>query len=90
LTVPSKNMLSSTHLAVLVLSCITVNAATNLTALFGPSLSPGAKIYSASTTNYSQEVTQRWTLHDAPTYVGAIKPATEADIQNIVSSSTYP
>lgn len=86
-------MLSSTYFAVLALSCTVANAVANLTALFGPGLSPGAKIYSASTANYTQDVTQRWTLHDAPTYIGAIKPATEADVQNIVSredSLKYP
>lgn len=61
------------------------SAAPDLNALFGPSLSPRAKIYLATDTNWTQEVVQRWTLHDAPQYLGAIKVATEADVQNVVS-----
>jgi hypothetical protein len=60
-------------------------AALNLTALFGPSLSPAAEIILPSDSEWSSEVTQRWTIHDAPSYAGAIKPATEKDVQNIVS-----
>ena len=58
---------------------------TNLTALFGPSLSPGAQILLPKDTNFSAELTQRWTDYNAPSYIGAIKAATEVDIQNIVS-----
>lgn len=56
----------------------------NLSALFGSVLSPNAEIYYANDTNWTQEVTQRWTTWDAPTYLGAIKPVTERDVQNIV------
>ena len=58
----------------------------NLTALFGPSLSPAAQIFLPSDTNFTSSLTQRWTDYNAPSYIGAIKPATEADIQNIVRS----
>ncbi|KAK4697082.1 hypothetical protein P7C71_g938, partial [Lecanoromycetidae sp. Uapishka_2] len=57
---------------------------TNLTALFGPSLSPDAQIILPSDVNFSERLTQRWTNYNAPSYIGAIKPATEADIQNTV------
>ena len=60
-------------------------ATLNLAALFGPSLSPGAEIFLRSDSQWSTQVTQRWTIHEAPSYAGAIKPATEEDIQNIVS-----
>lgn len=56
----------------------------NLSALFQSVLSPGAEIYYANDSNWAQDVTQRWTTWDAPTYMGAIKPVTERDIQNIV------
>ena len=56
----------------------------NLSALFQSVLSPGAEIYYANDTNWTQEVTQRWSTWDAPTYLGAIKPVTERDVQNIV------
>jgi hypothetical protein len=57
----------------------------NITELFGPSLSPNAEIFLRSDPKFSKQVTQRWTIHEAPSYAGAIKPSTEADIQNIVS-----
>lgn len=57
---------------------------TNLTALFGPSLSADAQILLPTDTNFTAKLTQRWTDYNAPSYIGAIKPATEADIQNIV------
>ena len=60
-------------------------ATLNITALFGPSLSPGAEIFLRSDSRWSDQVTQRWTVHDAPSYAGAIKPSTEKDIQSIVS-----
>lgn len=59
----------------------------NLTALYGPGLSPGAEILYPSDADYTTEVTQRWNLYDAPTYFGAIKPATESDVQYIVQVS---
>ena len=60
---------------------------TNLTALFGPSLSPSAQIILPTDTDFSDRLTQRWTDYNAPSYIGAIKPATEADIQNVVGIS---
>lgn len=61
-------------------------ATTNLTALFGPKLSPDAEIVLPTDTNFSAKLPQRWTDYQAPSYIGAIKPATTADVQNIVSS----
>ncbi|KAI4144670.1 MAG: hypothetical protein LQ341_002600 [Variospora aurantia] len=61
---------------------------TNLTALFGPSLPPDAQILLPNDANYSTQLTQRWTDYNAPSYIGAIKPATEADIQVIVTIAT--
>jgi FAD/FMN-containing dehydrogenase len=59
----------------------------NLTALYGPGLSSGAEIVYVSDPAYSADITPRWNLYDAPTYYGAIKPATEADVQHIVKVS---
>ena len=61
-------------------------ASFNITALFAPSLSSHAEIFLRSDVNFTKEVTQRWTVHEAPSYTGAIKPATEADVKNIVSN----
>jgi fumiquinazoline A oxidase len=60
-------------------------ATPNITAIFGNSLSPGAEIFLPSQANYSEDVIERWTTYEAPSYIGAIKPAIVTDIQNIVS-----
>ncbi|KAL9082892.1 MAG: hypothetical protein Q9165_008745 [Trypethelium subeluteriae] len=60
---------------------------TNLTALYGPGLSSGAEIFYRSDPQWSEDVTQRWDLYNAPTYFGAIQPATERDVQHIVKIS---
>lgn len=58
----------------------------NITALFGPSLSPGAEILLPEQPDFYGQLQQRWTDYNAPRYsIGAIKPATEADVQHIVS-----
>jgi hypothetical protein len=57
----------------------------NLTSLFGPHLSPKAQIILPTEDNFAAELTPRWTDYNRPTYVGAIKPATEGDIQKTVS-----
>jgi len=59
----------------------------DLVALYGPGLSPGAEIY-PSNPNNSANFQPRWNLYDAPTYYGAIKPATEGDVQHIVKISS--
>ncbi|KAI9872699.1 MAG: hypothetical protein M1830_001294, partial [Pleopsidium flavum] len=52
--------------------------------LFRAKLSPGAEIYFPSNANYTTEVTQRWSIFEAPTYYAAIKPALASDVQTIV------
>ena len=54
----------------------------NITTLFAGYLSSSAEIYLPG----NPAVTQRWTLHDEPTYFGAIKVGTEDDVVTIVSS----
>ncbi|KAI1746384.1 hypothetical protein F4680DRAFT_401248 [Xylaria scruposa] len=56
----------------------------NIKELFGPSLSPDAAIYLASEPNYTAHVTQRWSTHDAPSYIATIQPASVEDVRNIV------
>ena len=61
----------------------------NLTDLFGPHLSPKAQIIPPTTPEYPAQLQQRWTDYNAPSYsLGAIKPATEQDVQNIVKIAT--
>jgi len=62
------------------------HTAHNITALFGSSLSPGAEIILPDQRDFYGQLQQRWTDYNAPRYsFGAIKPATEADVQHIVS-----
>jgi hypothetical protein len=56
-----------------------------IASIFSPSLSPGAQIFLPTDVNYTEEVNQRWTTFAVPSFIGTIKPATERDIQNIVS-----
>jgi len=57
----------------------------NLTDLFGPHLSSKAQIIPPTAPDYPAQIQQRWTDYNAPSYsLGAIKPATEQDVQNIV------
>jgi hypothetical protein len=57
----------------------------DIDSLFLSLLSPGAEIYFPSQANFTTEVTQRWTIFEAPTYYAAIKPAIPSDVQAIVS-----
>lgn len=62
---------------------------TDIKFLFGPSLSSSAQIFLPSDADYTVNVTQRWDRFSEPGYVGAIKPASEQDIQNIVRRHPY-
>ncbi|KAL4745582.1 hypothetical protein BDW72DRAFT_211212 [Aspergillus terricola var. indicus] len=64
-----------------------VSAWLNLTSIYGSGLSPEAEIFYASDPDWDTEVTPRWTLVGAPTFYGAIRPATEQDIQHVVRVS---
>ena len=61
----------------------------NLTALFGPHLSSSAQVIPPTTANFSAQLQQRWTDYNAPSFnLGAIKPATEQDVQQTVRIAT--
>jgi len=47
-------------------------------------LSPGTEIFLRSDENWANETTQRYTIHDAPTYFASVKPVDECDVQKIV------
>src|SRR4051812_25639485 len=55
--------------------------------IFAPYLSDGTSIASSGDANFSTVVTERWTNWESPTWSGAIKPKTEADVQTIVKIS---
>lgn len=59
---------------------------TNLHSLFDSCLSPGVQIIFPSSPLYAQEITPRWSLWKDPTFVAAIKPVTEKDVQTIVGA----
>lgn len=57
----------------------------NLASLFGPHLSSNAQVIPPTTSNFSAQLQQRWTDYNAPSFsLGAIKPATEHDVQETV------
>lgn len=60
----------------------------NLTSLYGFGLSPRAEIFYASDPSFGSEATPRWTVINAPSFYGAIKAATESDVQHIVRIAT--
>ncbi|KAK3367529.1 hypothetical protein B0H63DRAFT_455622 [Podospora didyma] len=60
----------------------------NFEALFGPHVSDDTEIASAGSDNFSSVLSHHWTLWKAPKFQGAIKPATEADVQKIVKLAT--
>lgn len=53
--------------------------------LFRPALSPEAGIFLSADEVYNTEVTPRWSTFNDPSYIAAIKPETEEDVQSIVS-----
>ncbi len=72
---------------VLILSSAAYAASFNASGLFGPHVSPGTLIASSSDPDFSDVVSPRWSSWEAPGFVAAIKPVTEADVQAIVSQS---
>lgn len=75
------NLLSAIFTVIAVASAVNID----MKRIFGPSLSSGAQIFLSSDARYTAEVPPRWTEWDKPTFFGTIKPATEADVQAIVS-----
>ncbi|PSR81486.1 hypothetical protein BD289DRAFT_372588 [Coniella lustricola] len=81
------------HTIIFILAAAHAALVPNISHLFGPSLSADANIYLITDQDYAAHVTQRWTTHSAPSYLGAIQPATIQDVQNIVkiaSASDIP
>ncbi|RDW76676.1 FAD-binding oxidoreductase [Aspergillus mulundensis] len=59
-------------------------ASVSLESLFGPYLSPGTEIAELNDTDFDDVVSPRWSEWRPPSWTGAIKPATEKDLQEIV------
>jgi hypothetical protein len=53
-----------------------------LAALYAPSLSPGTEIIEG-------EANKRWSVWSKPTFALTIRPRTDEDVQNIVSTFKY-
>jgi hypothetical protein len=69
--------------------CSTIHSTFALTgqevaAYFRQSLTLESEVFLPTDSNYTQETTQRWTAYKEPTYIVAVKPASEADVQSIV------
>ena len=50
-------------------------------------LSPGTKVFLRTDPGFANE-TARYTIHDPPTYIVAVRPALESDVQKIVQDLT--
>ncbi|EHK44434.1 hypothetical protein TRIATDRAFT_36827 [Trichoderma atroviride IMI 206040] len=57
----------------------------NVASLFGSSLSYGAEISICTDRSFNETLTPRWDIFTQPTFSTVIKPATNQDVQNIVS-----
>ena len=47
-------------------------------------LSPGTRVFLRTDSNWTNGTTQRYTTHDAPSYVASVKPALASDVQKVV------
>ncbi|KAJ5382602.1 hypothetical protein N7517_000513 [Penicillium concentricum] len=61
--------------------------ASTLEELYEPWVSPATEIASSTDANFSTVVGPRWSAWEAPHWSGAIKPATEKDLQKVVQIS---
>lgn len=59
----------------------------DIAAIFGPVLTPEAHIFLPSDGDYDDNVMARWSTFNDPSYVATVKPATETDVQAIVSTA---
>ena len=66
---------------------VTSGTGAQIAAYFKEILSTGAEIYLPTDSNFTDEtaITQRWNSFSEPTYIVAVKPSTEGDVQKIVS-----
>ncbi|KAL4905450.1 hypothetical protein BDW74DRAFT_185017 [Aspergillus multicolor] len=55
--------------------------------LYGPRVSAATEIASSTEANFSEVVGPRWSAWEAPQWSGAIKPATEGDLQEVIRIS---
>lgn len=70
-------------LSIFGLACAQTGA--EVASYFRRNLSNASDIFLPSESNYTLETTQRWNAFSAPTYIVSVKPATDVDIQKIVS-----
>ena len=63
------------------------NVSTTASILEQAGLSSETEIFLRSDANYTEEVQQRYTIHDEPTYVASVKPALVSDVQTLVSAA---
>lgn len=60
------------------------DSAQRLASIFEPHVSESTRLFFPSDKGFTEEVTQRWTTWERPSFIAAIKPATEEDVAAIV------
>lgn len=80
------HLLSVLLILALIRSTVLANNSSRIVSILRQAgLSSGAQIFLPSDPNYLQETEQRFTIHDEPTYVVSVKPASFLDVQTLVS-----
>ncbi|KAI0377215.1 hypothetical protein F5Y04DRAFT_273242 [Hypomontagnella monticulosa] len=79
--------LASVAFGVLAYGQHTNRGATTLEGLYGPWVSPSTGIAGSTEANFSTVVGRRWSAWEAPQWSGAIKPASQRDLQEVIKIS---
>ena len=71
----------------LALVIVVANALTgsDVAGYFRTHLSQASDVFLPYQTNYTEKTTQRWNAFSAPTYTVSVKPASDRDVQKIVT-----
>jgi hypothetical protein len=56
---------------------------------FEENLSQGSEVYLPEDSGYATEITQRWNTLEPPTYLVAVKPATDTDVLEVVCADHH-
>ncbi|KAJ5272902.1 hypothetical protein N7478_008027 [Penicillium angulare] len=81
--------LASVAPSLMVHSHSTGHNASTLEELYGPWVSAATEIASSTESDFSRVVGLRWSAWEAPHWSGAIKPATEKDLQKVISGFNF-
>lgn len=83
-------MFSLLSISLVLLSAVATCIATNVTAqesysYLQQTLSPSSELFLSTDPNVRNDTTQRWSVYEQASYSLIVKPATETDVQSIVS-----